>query len=84
MCSRYELQRTDDGSIRGTVKMIESLKIKDMEKEQQKLRRRGDGSASFITNYRCVVYIANTNKSIEKIYHNKIWLMVLKVFIIVL
>ena len=36
--------RTDDGSIRGTIKMIESLKLRNAENEGPKLRRQGEGT----------------------------------------
>lgn len=39
------MMRTDDGSIRGTIKMIESLKLRNLQQQQLQQRpHRGDGA----------------------------------------
>ena len=49
VCSRrYEMLRAEDGSIRGTVKMIENIKLHNMQKDGDS-KRRGDGACFYLT-----------------------------------
>lgn len=49
VCSyRYEMLRAEDGSIRGTVKMIENIKLHNMQKDADS-KHRGDGACFYLT-----------------------------------
>ena len=40
--SRYEMLRSDDGSIRGTIKLLEKQKLQNLKKYDSKQSRKGD------------------------------------------
>jgi hypothetical protein len=44
------MMRTEDGSIRGTVKMIENIKLHQMQKDVES-KRRGEGAWAFLILY---------------------------------
>lgn len=45
LVQRYEMVLGDDGSIRGTVKLLEKRKLENLKKYGSKRRRKGEGQA---------------------------------------